>query len=299
VLDVSTDALRPTARGWRALLLAGSLLGAAVGLNLLFGPTDADAQEEGVGARLAQDEDLVDRGSELFGTHCALCHGEQGRGLPIQGPRGGPSLEGVGPASVDFMLRTGRMPMNNAQDRLQRHPQRFPDEDRRALIAYVESLDPGAGPEIPDIEGWEDADLARGLELFTQNCAACHGPTAQGIAVGQRDVSSTLDVAEPIEIAQAIRSGPGVMPRFLEDTMTEEEVREVTAWIMDLRERESPGGWAFGRSGTVTEGFLAVVIGLGLLSIIMYLLGERSRDEEDPAATGAVRADVEGDDGDH
>jgi ubiquinol-cytochrome c reductase cytochrome c subunit len=298
VLDVSTDALRPAARGLRALLVAGSLLGVAVGLNLLWGSADAGAQEQGLGAQLAQDEALVDRGSELFGTHCALCHGEQGRGLPIQGPRGGPSLEGVGPASVDFMLRTGRMPMSNAQDRLERHPQRFSEEDRHALIAYVESLDPDSGPEIPDIDGWEDADLSHGLELFTQNCAACHGPTAQGIAVGQQDVSSTLDVAEPIEIAEAIRSGPGVMPRFLEDTMSEEDVRAVTAWVMDLREREAPGGWSFGRSGTVTEGFLAVLVGLGLLSVIMYLLGDRSRDEEELAASSAPRGEMEGDDGD-
>jgi ubiquinol-cytochrome c reductase cytochrome c subunit len=298
VLDVSTDALRPAARGLRALLVAGSLLGVAVGLNLLWGSADAGAQEQGLGAQLAQDEALVDRGSGLFGTHCALCHGEQGRGLPIDGPRGGPSLEGVGPASVDFMLRTGRMPMSNAQDRLERHPQRFSEEDRHALIAYVESLDPDSGPEIPDIDGWEDADLSHGLELFTQNCAACHGPTAQGIAVGQQDVSSTLDVAEPIEIAEAIRSGPGVMPRFLEDTMSEEDVRAVTAWVMDLREREAPGGWSFGRSGTVTEGFLAVLVGLGLLSVIMYLLGDRSRDEEELAASSAPRGEMEGDDGD-
>ena len=294
---MSTDALRPAARPLRALLVAGALLGVAVGLNLLFGSAGAGADEPGKGAQLAQDDALVDRGSELFGTHCALCHGEQGRGLPIEGPRGGPSLEGVGPASVDFMIRTGRMPMSNAQDRLERHPQRFPDDDRRALIAYVESLDPDGGPEIPDIDGWEDADLSRGLEIFTANCAACHGPTAQGIAVGQRDVSSTLDVAEPIELATAIRSGPGVMPRFLDDTLSDEDLLAVTAWIMDLREREAPGGWSFGRSGTVTEGFLAVVVGLGLLTVVMYLLGERSRDEDEPAP-GATATTGEGDDGD-
>jgi ubiquinol-cytochrome c reductase cytochrome c subunit len=115
----------------------------------------------------------------------------------------------VGAASVDFMIRTGRMPMTDAQDRLRRGPQRFGDDDRRALVAFVESLAPGEGPDIPDVDAWEDGDLSLGLELFTRNCAACHGPTAQGIAVGRRDVSSTLDVAEPIEIAQAVRSGPG------------------------------------------------------------------------------------------
>jgi ubiquinol-cytochrome c reductase cytochrome c subunit len=281
VLDVSTDALRPSWRVARRLAPAAALVSLAIVLNLVFSATST-AQEEGQGAQLAQDEQLVDRGAELFGTHCALCHGELGRGLPIDGPRGGPSLQGVGAASVDFMIRTGRMPMDNARDRLERHPQRFSDEDRRALIAYIESLAPAEGPDIPDIDGWEDADPSRGLELYTSNCVACHGPTAQGVAVGQRDVSSTLHVAEPIEIATAIRSGPGVMPRFSEDVLSHQELLAITAWVMDLREREAPGGWAFGRSGTVSEGFLAVVIGLGLLTIVMYLLGERSRDENVP-----------------
>ena len=291
---MSTDALRrrPPAP-LRALLVVGLLVAAAVGLTALFG---ADARAEvgdapEAGAELAEDPRLVERGAELFGTHCALCHGEQGRGLPIEGPRGGPSLVGVGPASVDFMLRTGRMPMDNARDRLQRHPQRFSDADRRALIAYVEQLAPGEGPEIPDIDGWEDADPSRGLAVFTTNCAACHGPTAQGVAVGQRDVSSTLDVTEPIEIATAVRAGPGVMPRFSEDTLSQDDLLAVTAWVMDLRQREAPGGWSFGRSGTVAEGLIAIVVGLGLLGIVMYVLGEPTREEKSeagrPAAGGA------------
>jgi ubiquinol-cytochrome c reductase cytochrome c subunit len=264
------------------LLSLTAVLGAAVGLNLLFGPGGATAQEEGLGAQWAADDELVDRGAGLFGTHCALCHGESGRGLQQPGAQAGPSLIGVGAASVDFMIRTGRMPMTDAQDRLRRGPQRFSDEDRRALVAFVESLAPGEGPDIPDVDGWEEhGDLALGLELFTRNCAACHGPTAQGIAVGRRDVSSTLDVAAPIEIAQAVRSGPGVMPRFLDDTMDEEELLAVTAWVMELRDREAPGGWSFGRSGPVAEGFLAIVVGLGLLGVVMYLLGERHREEEE------------------
>ena len=276
---MSTDALRPRRRALRALLVAGGLLALAVGLTAVFG-ADATAQEQGKGAQLAQDPELVERGADLFGSHCALCHGELGRGLPIDGPRGGPSLEGVGASSVDFMLRTGRMPMRNAQDRMERGPQQVSDDDRRALIAFIEQLAPGEGPDIPDVDTWQEADPSRGLEVFTSHCAACHGPTAQGVAVGQRDVSSSLDVTEPIEIATAVRSGPGVMPRFSSETLSDDELLAATAWVMDLRERERPGGWSFGRSGTVAEGFLAIVIGLGLLAIAMYALGESSRDED-------------------
>ncbi len=224
------------------------------------------------------DPQLVEAGDDLFQTNCAMCHGSNGTGLDEEGPAGGPSLVGVGPASVDFMIRTGRMPMENQNDRLRRGPAEFDDAERAALVAYVASLAPGEGPEIPDIEGWEDADRSLGLELFTTNCAACHGPTAAGVAVGQRDISSELDEGTPIEIAEAIRTGPGVMPVFSDDTMPEEELEAVTAWVMELRDRESPGGISVGRSGPVSEGFIAWLVGMGLLGIVMYLLGDKARD---------------------
>ena len=281
---MSADASHAASGRWlhvaRWLLGGVAVLAIAVGLNLVFG-SDATAQEPGLGEQWAQDQELVDRGAALFGTQCALCHGEQGRGLQQPGPDAGPPLIGVGAASVDFMLRTGRMPMDNAQNRLERSEPHVSDLERRALVAYVVSLSDGEGPDIPDIEGWQDADLSHGLELFTRNCAACHGPTAQGIAVGQRDVSSSLDVASPIEIAEAVRSGPGVMPRFLADTMDEQDLEAVTAWVMDLRDRPTPGGWSFGRSGPVAEGAIAIIVGLGLLAIVMYLLGEKAHDEYD------------------
>ncbi len=274
---------RSSARLARAVGVAVVLVAAAAGLNIVFGDGLATADASGLGAQLAEDDELVARGAQLFGTHCALCHGEGGRGVFRDGPQAGPSLIGVGAASVDFMLRTGRMPTDSALRRLERGPARFEDRDRRALVAFVESLAPGEGPDIPDVDGWEDADLSRGLELFTANCAACHGPTAQGIAVGQRDVSSPLDVASPLEIAQAVRSGPGVMPRFLDDTLDQDELLAVTAWVVDLRDRDSPGGWSFGRSGPVAEGFLAFVVGMGLLAIVMNRLGESSEDPEPDA----------------
>ena len=250
------------------VVLAGSL-------NLAV----ALAQDDG-GSPQPLDPQLVQRGDELFQTNCAMCHGSNGTGLDQDGPAGGPPLVGVGPASVDFMLRTGRMPMETQNDRLRRGPQQVTDTERAALVAYVSSLAPGEGPEIPNVQGWESADLSRGLELFTTNCAACHGPTAAGIAVGQKDISSNLNVATPLEIAEAVRSGPGVMPVFGGDVVDEEDLKAVTAWVMDLRDRETPGGISVGRSGPVSEGFIAWLVGLGLLGIVMYLLGEKAGDTE-------------------
>ncbi len=260
-------------------MVVSVLLGTAIGLNLAFGPEVA-AQETGPAAQWASDEELVDRGAQLFGTNCAICHGEGGRGNVQDGPQAGPSLIGVGAASVDYMIRSGKMPMDYANAALEPGEPEFTGDDRRALVAYVYSLAPGLGPAIPDIEGYQDAELTEGLAIFTRNCAACHGPTGAGIAVGQDDVSSALDEASPIEIAEAVRSGPGVMPRFLDDSLEQEELEAVTAWVLELREPANPGGLSFGRSGPVTEGIIAGVVGLGLLGVVMYLLGERSEDSE-------------------
>lgn len=265
-------------RRWRALAFATGLALAIALVNLVFGGGLAAAQEDE--ADIADDA-LLQRGAQIFGAQCALCHGESGRGLPVDGPDGGPPLIGVGPASVDFMIRTGRMPLDNANERLRHRDQLMTDEDRRAVVAYVTSLAPGEGPGIPTVDGWEEADLSRGLHLFTTHCAACHGPTAAGIAVGQRDVSSNLEVATPLEIAESIRSGPGVMPAFNDEIVSQDELESIVAWVMDLRQRESPGGIAIGRSGPVSEGFIAWVLGLGLLMIVMYLLGERAEEGEE------------------
>ncbi|MBW3658992.1 MAG: cytochrome c [Actinobacteria bacterium] len=272
---------RPTPdrhRRRRALAIATGLALLVALVNVVFGGGLAAAQEDE--ADISSDA-LLERGAQIYGAQCALCHGEAGRGLPVDGPDGGPPLIGVGPASVDFMIRTGRMPLDNANERLSHRPQQMTDEDRRAIVAYVTSLAPGEGPGIPDIEGWQQADLSRGLHQFTTHCAACHGPTAAGVAVGQRDVSSNLEVSTPLEIAEAVRSGPGVMPAFNEEIVPQQDLEAIVAWVMDLRERESPGGLAIGRSGPVSEGFIAWVLGLGLLMIVMYLLGEKADEEVD------------------
>lgn len=240
--------------------------------------TEADTSEAGGDA-----QDMLARGQELFGARCALCHGENGRGIEDDGPAAGPSLIGVGPASVDFMIRTGRMPLDSANERLAHREPRFSDQEREALVAFVASLAPGEGPEIPDVEGFEETSLSEGRELFTTHCAACHGPTAAGIAVGQKDVSSTLDIATPLEVAEAIRTGPGVMPVFGEDALSEHEVDSIVNWVVHLRERDAPGGLQIGRSGPVSEGLIAWVVGLGLLTVVMYLLGERATGDDDDA----------------
>lgn len=257
---------------WRRVTLLLAVLVAAVAVQ--WGQSWGRSQPE---------SDLVARGQAIYGAQCALCHGEGGRGVPGKGP----SLIGVGAASVDFMLRTGRMPLPDPEARMRRSAPKVSDDERQALIAYITSLAPGQGPDIPEVDP-SRGDLARGRDLFVRNCAACHGPTGAGIAVGQRDIAPALDAASPLEIAEAIRTGPGVMPVFGPEVYTQQDLDSVVAWVLDLRERAAPGGARIGRSGPVSEGLVAWTLGVGLLLVVMYLLGERPGAEQDPTAAPAT-----------
>ena len=55
--------------------------------------------------------------------------------------------------------------------------------------------------------------------------------------------------------------GPGVMPRFAFDQRDQDAI---VAYVLFLRNSPSPGGVPLGGFGPVSEGFVAVVIGLSL-----------------------------------
>ena len=74
---------------------------------------------------------MVAQGRQLFLTGCVSCHGADGVGTDL-----GPTLIGVGAASADFQLSTGRMPAANGKDR----------QATRKPPAYTTGRDPARAP---------------------------------------------------------------------------------------------------------------------------------------------------------
>ena len=72
----------------------------------------------------------VEEGRKLFLANCASCHGTNG-----EGAIGGPSLIGVGAASVDFQVGTGRMPGQASGPQLYKKPVQFTEEQLAAMAA--------------------------------------------------------------------------------------------------------------------------------------------------------------------
>jgi ubiquinol-cytochrome c reductase cytochrome c subunit len=205
-------------------------------------------------------------GDVLYATHCSSCHGLRGTGTAQ-----GPPLIGVGAAAVDFMLATGRMPMADPNQPTLRQPPRLSRAERDALIAYVVSLGPG-GPPIPEVHP-ERGTLAHGGQLFAATCAPCHGADGQGAAVAQGQIAPSLHEATPTQIAEAVRIGPGPMPPFSSRVLDASDLDALVRYVLFLRHAPDPGGLSLGHEGPVIEGFVAWLLGLGLMLVVVRLIG--------------------------
>jgi ubiquinol-cytochrome c reductase cytochrome c subunit len=208
------------------------------------------------------------QGRELYLRDCASCHGQDGRGS-----HRGPSLVGVGGASADFQLTTGRMPLDRERSAPERRPPAYDQPDIDALVAYVASL--GGGPPVPVVG---PGDLGRGRRLYQANCAACHGATGVGGALTNGRVAPPLGSSTPTQVAEATRVGPGLMPVFGDQVLSAGDVDAVAAYVDYLdAERVDRGGLGLGRLGPVTEGLVGWVLGLGLVVLLARRIGTRGR----------------------
>jgi ubiquinol-cytochrome c reductase cytochrome c subunit len=239
------------------LLLALFVMGA---LSTLLAPGQQSSADTGTSQQVAQ-------GKALFTVHCASCHGLNGEGQTtpvIQGP----PLAGVGAASVEFQVGTGRMPLAKTEVQAPVHDVIFSPEEIAAMAAYVATLGPGPAipaPEMYDTSGVSEEDIARGGELFRTNCSACHNFEGAGGALPGGKYAPSLMDSENIHIYEAMVTGPQQMPVFNDDVLRPEDKKAIIAYLNDLHSRPNAGGLNLGGLGPVSEGLWGWIVGLGSL----------------------------------
>jgi ubiquinol-cytochrome c reductase cytochrome c subunit len=221
----------------------------------------------------------LELGAELYAGNCASCHGVAGRGIVSNtehqgtgGIRGrGPSLRGVGAQAADLYLRTGFMPLANPGERPYRRRVLFTDREIRALVAYVASLAPGPGiPHVDPAAG----SVSEGFQLFTEHCAGCHQSVAEGGYVTDTRVPP-IKQDTPTQVAEAVRTGPYLMPKFSQRQISDAELNSIVAYVQASKHPDDRGGWGIGHLGPVPEGMIAwAVAGIALVGLCV-LIGER------------------------
>ena len=268
---------RRPAAGYAALLLG------LVVVALVYGSLTSRGGATEASAAVGTQQD-IEFGKDLFQANCSSCHG-----LEAQGTSQGPSLIGSGAAAVYFQMSTGRMPAKEVGAENERKPVTFSEQQIEDIAGYVASL--GGGPEIPTAEqvSTEGADTALGSELFSANCAQCHGFAGAGGALTYGKDAPSLTASTPTQIYTAMLTGPEAMPVFSDGALPPQAKRDIIAYITETRVEPNPGGFSLGRTGPVTEGLVIFLGGMSFLVLISMWITAKRRDPRPTGPTGTER----------
>lgn len=215
----------------------------------------------------------VEEGKALFNVTCSSCHGLNGEGTSQ-----GPSLIGVGTASVNFQVATGRMPAARPEAQIPARTPIYSDEQVDALAAYISTW--GAGVDTPTAaeyspEGLSAEEIARGGALFRANCSACHGIVGGGGALPDGKYAPSLLKTANIHVWQAMRTGPQQMPVFSKDVITDSDAREIIGYLNEAHAQPTFGGLGMGENGPVSEGFWVFIIGIGGIALVATWIAKK------------------------
>ena len=119
-------------------------------------------------------------------------------------------------------------------------------QDIIAYLAYISRGVPVGGhvpgegmPTMPALVG----DSARGIAVYAQNCALCHGPEGAGAGTapalwGSRSFSIGASMARPERAASFIRHN---MPLDRPGTLTDQQAFDVAAYLTGMARPDMPG----------------------------------------------------------
>ncbi len=173
-------------------------------------------------------------GAQLYAQHCTACHGERGQG-------DGPLVQSgqIATAPADFT------------DPATASGQRPTDWYATITNGSIENLMPPWRESLSEAERWAVAmytytlayqpdSLALGQEIWTANCAECHGATGRGdgpeAANINRPIGDLTDQAELVTLSDSalynlVTEGTGEsMPAFADD-LSEEQRRAVVSYL--------------------------------------------------------------------
>jgi len=91
------------------------------------------------------------------------------------------------------------------------------------------------------------------------------------------EVLPALRNATDKEIYEAMLTGPGTMPVFSNNQLTEKEKQDIIAYVQGVKAEPDPGGAGLGRSGAVAEGLVGFLGGIVVLAGVAMWIGARAK----------------------
>lgn len=188
-------------------------------------------------------------GAQLYGQHCAVCHGENGTGgvgVPLALPG---FLASVDDAYFRETMRLGR------PGRVMPAFTRLSDGEIGAIISHIRSWQKDAAPSFntQQIKG----DAKKGAALFTRHCASCHGDQGQGghgtgvtfsrprdlpIIAPALNNPGFLAAASDSMIKTTLMNGRAGTPMvsFLKQGLTEQDINDVVGFVRSFEVTATP-----------------------------------------------------------
>jgi quinol---cytochrome-c reductase cytochrome c subunit len=95
-----------------------------------------------------------------------------------------------------------------------------------------------------------------------------------GIVTGA--FAPSLTEATPTELAEAVRVGPYLMPKFGRRQIDEQELDSIARYVELSKHPVNDGGWAIGNLGPIPEGMIAWLLAIVALLLVARAIGERT-----------------------
>ena len=221
----------------------------------------------------------VENGEKIYSKNCSICHGEKGDG-------GGPGAKISSPFPRNFnkghiKLRStpfGKIPTdkdlfnaitNGSNGTTMPSWKHLPENDRHSLVLYLKSISKkfakfikkGKSHKvvvIPDPPKFTLASIARGKDLFIQNCSGCHGlrgrsdgPSTKKIVNIPTDAIWPRNLSKPWkfrrgdqrkDIYLTLRTGLSLtaMPMFSPRIFKDQQIWDLVHYVQTLSPSKKP-----------------------------------------------------------
>lgn len=235
---------------WGLILIGLALL--AFPAYRLYEPANREASRENLLASLAV------QGEHLFALNCSACHGADGLGGVGPALNSEQFLTTVNDEQVSLLIAVG-IPGTEMSAYSLDFGGPLTLEQIDALATYLRSLEEGA----PDFPGWRDpleneplsfpvpptiattttteptgetpepgegGLVAQGQDIYTTNCAVCHGADLGGVVGPALGAGSVIAGQDDAMVADVITNGRAAMPAW-GGALSAEDIEAVIAYL--------------------------------------------------------------------